>query len=348
MAKAFILLEVGNTPLLEVDGVYAKLECANPLGSIKDRMAKYIIEQSEKMGLLHHGMTIVEASSGNTGIALSYFARQKGYPVVIVMPRNMTEERKKILRHLRAKLVLCSEGDFKEAASIRDRISQKPQYFNPDQFSNPLNAECHYHTTAQEILDQIPQCISRIDAFVSGVGTGGTLIGCGRRLRKAFPDIRIIAVEPSESPVMSGGTPGLHKIQGIGDGFVPELVSNGVGGLSELIDEVICVSSNRAIDAAKYLAKKKGVCVGVSSGANYLVAKKAAAQYGVTVTVFPDGFLKYGSYGLTRDGSEPCQYKRKCNPSCLREIEVCQCCCARVKPRSRDLDRNSSHLQRSH
>ncbi|MCK5631608.1 cysteine synthase family protein [Candidatus Bathyarchaeota archaeon] len=312
-AKAFFLIEVGNTPLLEVDGVYAKLECTNPLGSIKDRMAKYIIEQSEKLGLLRHGMTIVEASSGNTGIALSYYARQKGYPIIIVMPRNMSDERKRILERLGAKLILCSEGNFVEAANIRDRISQKPWYFNPDQFSNPLNAECHYNTTAQEILDQIPQRFSSIDAFVSGVGTGGTLIGCGKRLREVFPKIRIIAVEPSESPVMSGGTPGLHKIQGIGDGFVPALVSNGVGGLSELIDEVACVSSNQAIDAARYLAREKGVCVGVSSGANYLAARKAADEYGVTVTVFPDGFSKYGSFGLTRDGPGPCQYRRKCN-----------------------------------
>ena len=139
-AKAFFLIEVGNTPLLEVDGVYAKLECTNPLGSIKDRMAKYIIEQSEKLGLLRHGMTIVEASSGNTGIALSYYARQKGYPIIIVMPRNMTDERKRILERLGAKLILCSAGNFVEAASIRDRISQKPWYFNPDQFSNPLRA----------------------------------------------------------------------------------------------------------------------------------------------------------------------------------------------------------------
>lgn len=163
------MIEVGNTPLLKVDGVFAKLECANPLGSIKDRIAKYIIEQSEKSGLLKPERTIVEASSGNTGIALSFFAREKGYPVIIVMPENMTDERKQILRKLGAQLILCSGGNFEEAKSIRDEIAKKPEYFNPDQFSNLLNVECHYKTTAQEILEQIkPHSIS-VDALVSGV-----------------------------------------------------------------------------------------------------------------------------------------------------------------------------------
>jgi len=234
--KTFHLIEVGNTPLVEVDGVYAKLECTNPLGSIKDRIAKYIIERSEELGLLQPGMTIVEASSGNTGIALSYFAKERGYPVIIVMPKNMTEERKRILTKLGAKLILCSEGNFAEAANIRDDMAEKNGYFNPDQFSNPLNVECHYRTTAQEILDQIRPYSEDIAAFVSGIGTGGTLIGCGKRLKEAFPKIRIVAVEPSESPVMSGGKPGLHGIQGIGDGFVPAIASDGNGGLNRLID----------------------------------------------------------------------------------------------------------------
>ncbi|MCW3981813.1 MAG: cysteine synthase family protein [Candidatus Bathyarchaeota archaeon] len=239
--EAFSLIEVGNTPLLKVDQVYAKLECTNPLGSIKDRVAKYIIERSEKLGLLQSGMIIVEASSGNTGIALSYFARKKGYSVVIVMPRNMTEERKGILTNLGAKLILCSEGNFAEAMSIRDKIAEKPGYFSPDQFSNPLNAECHFRTTAQEILNQMKAYSESIGVFVSGVGTGGTLVGCGKRLKEVFPQIRIIAVEPAESPVMQGGKPGLHGIQGIGDGFVPDLVSECLNGLSKLIDDIICV-----------------------------------------------------------------------------------------------------------
>ncbi|UCE44512.1 MAG: cysteine synthase family protein [Candidatus Bathyarchaeota archaeon] len=307
------MIEVGNTPLLEVDAVYAKLECTNPLGSIKDRIAKYIIEQSERLGLLRPGMTIVEASSGNTGIALSYFAREKGYPTIIVMPRNMSDERKRILKKLGAKLILCSEGNFAKAAKIRDEIAKNPGYFNPDQFSNPLNAECHYRTTAQEILDQIKSYSDTICAFVSGVGTGGTLIGCGKRLKEAFPKIKIVAVEPLESRVMSGGEPGLHGIQGIGDGFIPAIVSDEMGGLDKLIDDVLCISTGEAKDAARYLAKERQLCVGISSGANFLVAKRVAKKYGTTITVFPDGVSKYRSQGLTRQGTAPCQNRKKCN-----------------------------------
>ncbi|MCW3979934.1 MAG: cysteine synthase family protein [Candidatus Bathyarchaeota archaeon] len=303
---------VGNTPLLKVDGVYAKLECANPLGSIKDRIAKYIIERSENAGLLKPGMTIIEATSGNTGIAFSYFAKEKGYPVVIVMPENMTAERKKILRNLGAELILCSEGDFVEATRIRDDMAQDPKYFNPDQFSNPLNVECHYQTTAKEILDQISSSHEQIEAFVSGVGTGGTLIGCGRRLKEVFSGIRVVAVEPLESPVMSGGEPGLHGIQGIGDGFVPSIISDGRGGLNQLVDEVVCCSTEEAKGAAKYLGEK-GICVGISSGANFVVAKQMAEKYGTTVTIFADGFSKYKSQGLCRRGSGICPHVVKCN-----------------------------------
>jgi len=324
-------LEVGNTPLLKVDGIFAKLECTNPLGSIKDRMAKYIIEESEKRGLLKPGMTIVEASSGNTGIALSYFAKEKGYPIIIIMPKNMTEERKTILRKLGAKLVLCSEGNFAEAVRIRDEIAQKPMHFNPDQFSNALNAECHYRTTAQEILDQIMPHTKSIDAFVCGVGTGGTLIGCGKRLREAFPAIKIVAVEPSESPVMSGGKPGIHGIQGIGDGFVPALASDGKGGLNSLIDRVICVSTIEAKNAARYLAEAKGTCVGMSSGANFIAAKRIATSCETVVTVFPDGFSKYKSHGLTRTGAGPCTHQKKCNcpfeGQCVGNRIVAECKC---------------------
>lgn len=308
-------MEIGNTPLLKVDGIYAKLECTNPLGSIKDRIAKYIIEESEKLGLLRPGMTIVEASSGNTGIALSYFAKVKGYPVIIVMPKNMTNERKEVLTKLGAKLILCSEGNFAEAARIRDEIAENPAYFNPDQFSNPLNVECHYKTTAQEILEQIRPLETGIEAFVSGVGTGGTLIGCGKRFKEVFPQVKIIAVEPSESPVMSGGKPGVHGIQGIGDGFVPALVSDGCGGLSKLIAEIVSVTTDQAKEAARYLAREKGICVGMSSGANFLVAKRATDEYGVTVTIFPDGFLKYKSQGLTREKICLCPNRKKC--SCI-------------------------------
>lgn len=324
-------LEVGNTPLLKVDGIFAKLECTNPMGSIKDRMAKYILDQSEKSGLLKPGMTIVEASSGNTGIALSFFAREKGYPVIIVMPKNMTDERKRILRNLGAELILCSEGNFAEAVKIRNELAEKPGYFNPDQFSNPMNVECHYRTTAQEILNQIKTYSKSIDAFVSGVGTGGTLIGCAKRFREVFPKIKTIAVEPSESPVMSGGKPGLHGIQGIGDGFVPALASDGKAGLSNLIHQVVCVSTDEAKRAAKYLAEAKDLCVGISSGANFLVAKRIAEMNDTVVTVFPDGFSKYKSQGLTRNGSGPCLHQKECNcpikSECHQDKPLIECKC---------------------
>jgi cysteine synthase A len=233
------LVQVGKTPLVEVDGIFAKMECTNPLGSIKDRIASYIIDESERRGLLKPGMEIVEASSGNTGIAFAFFAREKGYPITVVMPENMSEERKRIMNTLGAKLVLCSAGNFAEAAQIRDdMVASDPNCFNPDQFSNPLNVECHYKTTGEEILYQMRPQAERIDAFVAGVGTGGTLIGVGQRLREMFPDVKVIAVEPAESPVMSGGEPGLHGIQGIGDGFIPAIATDGAGGLHPLIDDV--------------------------------------------------------------------------------------------------------------
>ncbi|MCH8274832.1 MAG: cysteine synthase family protein [Armatimonadetes bacterium] len=308
------MFAVGNTPLVEVDGIFAKLECANPCGSIKDRIAKYIIDESEKSGLLKPGMTIVEATSGNTGIAFAYYAKQKGYAITIVMPENMTDERKRILEHLGANLILCSkEGSFAEAADIRDRIAQDPRYFNPDQFSNPLNVECHYRTTGQEILRQLPGHKTPVDAFVAGVGSGGSLIGVGKALNDVHPDVYIAAVEPSESPVMSGGEPCAHAIFGIGDGFIPAIVGDGRGGLHELIDEVICVCEEYAKQAAKRLETEDGLCVGISSGANYLAAKRLSDKFGTVVTIFPDGFSKYRSHGLKHAEPGMCPFEDDCS-----------------------------------
>jgi len=323
------LIEVGNTPLLAVDGIYAKLECTNPTGSIKDRMAKYIIEQSENQGLLKPGMTIVEATSGNTGIALSLFARERGYPITIIMPRNMSDQRKRILRNLGANLILCSEGNFKEATEIRDELAKESNYFNPDQFSNPLNVECHYKITAREILVQIKPYSDRIGAFVAGVGTGGTLIGVGKRLKEVFPDMKIVAVEPSESPIMSGGEPGIHGIQGIGDGFLPPIITDGAGGLNKLIDATFCVSTIEAEETARYLGKV-GICVGISSGANFCVAKRIAEESGTTVTVFPDGYSKYKSLGLVRRGEGPCpsqEHKCSIDRKCHKKNVGMECKC---------------------
>ena len=299
---------VGETPLVEVDGVLAKLECANPCGSIKDRIGRYILTESERRGLLRPGMRIVEATSGNTGIAFSYFARERGYPVTIVMPEDMTEERKEMIRALGADLILCSaEGSFAEAAAIRDRLAVEHGWFNPDQFSNPLNAECHERTTGEELVRQADG--RRIDAFVAGVGTGGTVIGVGRRLRQTFPRVWVVAVEPTESAVMSGGAPGAHGISGIGDGFIPALASDGRGGLHPLIDEVIQVSTADALAAAQDIRARHGFCVGVSSGANYVAARRLAERFPTVATIFPDGYTKYRSRGLTHCEPGTCPYE---------------------------------------
>ena len=262
---------VGNTPLIQVDGIYAKLECVNPTGSIKDRMVDYILDKSEELGLLKPGMTIVEATSGNTGIAISYFAKQKGYPVTIVMPEDMSDERKQIITSLGAELILVSPGNFAEAATVRNKIAEDPKYFNTQQFSNPLNIQCHHETTGQEIIKQLNG--ESIDAFVAGVGTGGTLIGVAKALKEVYPNVQIVAVEPSESDVMSGGKPGEHYIQGIGDGFIPAIAGNGNGGLNSLIDRVIKVKSDNPKLSADNLSKKHGFCVGISSGANYVASR---------------------------------------------------------------------------
>ncbi len=303
------IAEPGGTPLLDIEGIYAKLECSNPCGSIKDRIAKYILDESERRGLLKPGMTIVEATSGNTGIALSYYAREKGYPITVVMPENMTEERKQFIRDLGAKLLLCSkEGSFEEAAAIRDKIAQEPGYFNPDQFSNPLNVECHYQTTAQEILDQMRPLAPTIDAFVAGVGTGGTLIGVGNRLKAENPKVHVAAVEPSESAVMSGGEAGEHAIQGIGDGFIPELVD------MDAVNEVAVIATAEAKEECERIRKEHGYCVGMSSGANFLAARRLAAQGLTVATVWADCSDRYGSMGLEAPATQgsSCPLRERC------------------------------------
>ena len=293
---------VGNTPMLSIDGIYAKLECTNPCGSIKDRIATYILDESKRRGLLRDGDHIVEATSGNTGIALSYFGRERGYDVTIVMPENMTEERKEIITRLGATLVSVSEdGSFAEAAAVRDELASQPGHFNPDQFSNPLNVQCHHDTTGSEVLRQLPEHTEApVGAFVAGVGTGGTLMGVGAAIREKYPDAKLIAVEPAESAVMSGGAPGTHSIYGIGDGFIPAIVGDGNGGLSADIDRVVRIESHAAKDAAHYLSAAFACCVGISSGANFLAAQELKNEFETIVTIFPDGFQKYQSEGLVQ------------------------------------------------
>lgn len=302
------------TPLVNVDGVLVKLECVNPCGSIKDRIALYILEHSEQLGLLRPGMRIVEATSGNTGIAFAYYGRKMGYDVTIVMPEHMTEERKSLIRSLGAELILCSkEGSFAEAASIRDKMAaEDPNVFNPDQFGNPLNVECHRLTTGQELIEQAGV---QIDAFVAGVGTGGTLIGVGQALRALWPDAHLVAVEPAEAAVMTGGQGGPHMIFGIGDGFIPAIASDGNGGLNPLIDEVSVIRSEDALEAAKKLNCDHQLCVGISSGANYLAALRLQERFKTVATVFSDGYLKYQSFGLQACPLHACPHQERCRNS---------------------------------
>jgi cysteine synthase A len=302
---------IQTTPLVIVDGILAKLECVNPTGSVKDRIAHYIIERSQELGLLKPGMRIVEATSGNTGIAMAYFGREFGYHVTIVMPEHMTEERKDMIRSLGAELILCSEkGSFAEAAAIRDDMAAKdPNVFNPDQFGNPLNTECHRLTTAQELIRDAGR---KIDAFVAGVGTGGTLIGVAQALRELWPDTHVAALEPAEAAVMTGGEGGSHIIFGIGDGFIPAIAGDGAGGLHPIIDEVVVVSDRDALKAAKYLNVEHGLCVGISSGANYLGARELQKRFGTVATVFADGFQKYRSYGLGGCTEGRCEHDPRC------------------------------------
>lgn len=304
---------IGETPLVQVDGIFAKLECVNPCGSVKDRIVEFILKESTRLGYLKPGERIIEATSGNTGIALAYYGALHGHPVTIVMPEHMTEERKKLILRFGAELILVSrEGSFGEAVRVRDELALRNGWFMPDQFSNPLNPQCHYQTTGREILRQVSHFHSPISALVAGVGTGGTLIGIGRAIREWFPDAKIIAVEPSESAVMSGGPAGEHGIQGIGDGFIPPIASDGAGGLHPLIDDVIQVSTDEARGAARYLQNKHGLCVGMSSGANFAAARKVGSLTGSVVTVLADGYSKYSCQGLEKASRPACPFRNRC------------------------------------
>lgn len=254
---------VGNTPLIKIsEKIWAKFEGFNPSGSIKDRMATYIINHAEENGLIKKGDTIIEATSGNSGIAFAFLGAERGYNVKIIMPSNMSEERKQMLRLYGAELIEVEDGKFDDAIALRDELSERCGYFNPNQFHNPLNIEAHFNITANEIISQ--HC--NIGAFIDGTGTGGTLMGIGRKLREVNSDVKIVAVEPAESPVMSGGEPGLHGIQGIGDG------SKFLVNLDE-VDDIIVVSTEDAKKRARKLSKEMGLFVGISSGANILASE---------------------------------------------------------------------------
>jgi len=289
---------IGKTPLIKLTrmtdmGLYAKAEFLNPGGSIKDRVAKHIIFEAERSGELQPGMPIVEATSGNTGIGVTLVGVQRGHPVTIVMPENMSEERKKIIRALGAELVLTpAEGLLAGAVKKADEIAARVGGWRVHQFHNPLNPETHYLFTGPEISDQLD---AQVHAFVAGVGSGGTVGGVARHLKERSPSVRVIAVEPKHTAALLRQEPGLHAIQGIGDGFVPACLD------TQLIDDLITVSDEDAIATTRELAQKQGLLVGTSSGANVWAAASVARALGPThnvVTVLPDRAERYFSTAL--------------------------------------------------
>lgn len=291
---------IGNTPLLSFKDtlgydIYAKAEFLNPGGSIKDRIAKNMLEVAEQQGKLRPGMTIIEPTSGNTGIGLAFCGVRKGYDVIIVMPENMSEERKKIIKALGAQLVLTEPklsigGCVDKATEIYNSDPEK--YFMPQQFINPANPDVHYRTTAVELCEQLGK---KIDIYVSGIGSGGTLQGVAKYLLEKNPDTKIVAVEPKNVSALLGHEPGLHQIQGIGDGFIPDILD------TSMITDIVEVSDEDAIETARELARVQGLLVGTSSGANIWTAKQMAKKYGedkVIATVLPDRAERYFSTSL--------------------------------------------------
>lgn len=294
-----ILDLIGNTPLLslkETTGldIYAKAEFLNPGGSIKDRIALNMIEEAEKSGKLKPGMTIIEPTSGNTGIGLALCGVRKGYKVIIVMPENMSDERKKIIKALGAELVL-TDAELSIGGSVDKAVeiaSSSDEYFMPQQFQNPANPDMHYRTTAKEIVEQLGK---KVDIYVSGIGSGGTLQGVAKYLLELNPDCKIVAVEPKNVSALLGDEPGLHQIQGIGDGFIPDILD------TSIITDIVEVTDDDAINTARELARVQGLLVGTSSGANVWAAKQMAEKYGkdkVIATVLADRAERYFSTSL--------------------------------------------------
>ncbi|MBT8421216.1 MAG: cysteine synthase A [Gammaproteobacteria bacterium] len=292
-----ILDAIGNTPLVRLQkmssgNVFCKAEFMNPGGSIKDRIAKYIIDSAERDGTLRPGMTIIEATSGNTGIGLSLVGMLKGYEVICVMPENMSEERKKIIRAFGGGIVTTPAKDSLNGtlARLAEIIQPDPKkYFVVNQFSNPYNPEIHYQQTAEEIWWDMD---ARVDVFAAGIGSGGTLQGVGRFLKEKNPEIKLVAVEPKNSAALLGMEPGLHQIQGIGDGFIPEVLD------TSLIDTVVTVSDDEAIDITRQLSRKEGLLVGTSSGANVFAALKFDNARDRVVTILADRAERYFSTAL--------------------------------------------------
>ena len=294
-----VLELIGNTPMLKLKkedensaDIYVKLEKFNATGSVKDRAALGMIEKAEKDNLIKPGDTIVEPTSGNTGIALAMIGKLKGYKVIIVMPETMSEERRALIKAYGAELILTDgKKGMKGAIAKAEELSKQPGYFIPSQFDNEANKEKHYETTAEEILKDVPD----VDLFIAGVGTGGTVTGVSKKLKERLKNVRTIAAEPEKSKVLSGGKPGPHSIQGIGAGFIPSIYE------SEVIDEVFAVTDEDAFKEAKEFAAKEGLLVGISTGCALSVAKNIAKEIGKDkkiVLIAPDGGEKYISMGL--------------------------------------------------
>ncbi|MBN2565011.1 MAG: cysteine synthase A [Candidatus Eisenbacteria bacterium] len=302
-----VLSTIGGTPLVRIRGltrdgdaeVVAKLESFNPGGSVKDRAALGMIEDAERRGTLSPGDTIVEPTSGNTGVGLAMVAAVKGYRTIFTMPDSMSEERRALLRQLGATVILTPGGyGMSGAVAEAERISERPGHFMPRQFSNPANPGAHRRSTGPEIVDALGDRIP--DYFVAGVGTGGTISGAGGVLKKRYPDLKVIAVEPSASPVLSGGSPGPHCIQGLGAGFVPENFN------ASVVDEILAVDDQDALDTARRLAREEGVLAGISSGAAMFAAltiARRAGREGLVIVVLPDTGERYISTELFRQGA---------------------------------------------
>lgn len=297
-----ILSLIGNTPLVKINHlcspddaeIWAKLESNNPGGSVKDRIALSMIEAAESDGRLKPGGTIIEPTSGNTGIGLAMVAKVKGYRIILVMPETMSMERRQLLQAFGAEIIL-TEGKKGMRGAIEkagDICKNNPDYFMPQQFENPANPEIHKRTTAIEIINNLGEVP---DAFVSGVGTGGTITGVGEIFRAKKPDVLIIAVEPSASPVLSGGNPGSHKIQGIGAGFIPGVLN------TKIYDEIIPVTDDDAAETTRALSLKEGILAGISSGAALWASLQIAKRLGKgkrVVVILPDRGERYLSTGL--------------------------------------------------
>jgi cysteine synthase A len=285
---------IGNTPLVQLTGenIFAKAEFLNPGGSVKDRVALAMLEGAERDGRLKPDTIICESTSGNTGIGISLIGRMKGYQVRIVMPEGMSEERKKIIKAFGAELILTPDEE-SIGGSVRvveEMAASDPRVFVPNQFANPDNPRCHYEQTAHEIWRQMG---GQVDYFVAGVGSGGTLQGVGKFLKEHRPETRVVAVEPKDVSALLGHEPGLHQIQGIGDGFIPAVLD------ISLVDDVIEVTDEDAIETTRQIGRELGLLCGISSGANVWAARQLAkSRRGNVVTILPDRAERYFSTAL--------------------------------------------------